>query len=95
MAPYLLVPMPLVNTEKHEKTVQGKIQPNDISYHYPGFYNGVVVVTKSGSSYLLAIEPDAFDNLLDAYHMYVKHNPGKFGILSFNTQPKNGGLIKV
>jgi hypothetical protein len=95
MAPYLLVPIAITNSEAKEKEAEARIQPNDISYHYPGFYNGTVVVTKSGSSYLVLLTPEAFDNLLDAYHMYVRHNAGKFGTLSFNVKPANGGLIKV
>ncbi|MDF2189294.1 hypothetical protein [Paraflavitalea sp. CAU 1676] len=81
MQPFLEVPMCLANSEKKEKVVMGKCLPTEIAYYYPGFYNGVVVVTKSGQSFLLALEESQFEAMLEAYSKMTKSNTGKFGIL--------------
>lgn len=86
MLPFLEVPMCLSNNEKQEKEVTGKIQPVDISYYYPGFNWGVVVVMKSGSSYLINLPVEQFDQALALYDKSVKSNAGKFGNLSLTTK---------
>lgn len=87
MLPFLEVPICIANSEKKEKVTLGKILPNEIAYYYPGFYDGVVVVTKSGQSFLLDMEEPAFEAMLDAYSKEVKSHTGKFGILRIS-KPK-------
>lgn len=81
MLPFLELPMVISNNEGQEKEVSVRIQPSEIAYYYPGFHWGIVVVMKSGSSYLLNLPVEQFDATLATYHSSVKSNAGKFGNL--------------
>lgn len=88
MLPFLELPICLANVEKAEKVVMGRIKPGDISYMYPGFYNGTVIVFKSGSSVLTSCTQEEIDSSLLAYKEFVDKNPGKFGNLQLTQKPK-------
>ena len=64
MSPLLKIPIVIQNNEQKEKLTQARILPSEISYYYPGFYNGTVVVMKSGSSYLSTLSEEQFDQAL-------------------------------
>jgi hypothetical protein len=85
MKPFLELPMCIQHKdekgEEHEKDVTVRIQPAEIAYYYPGFYWGVVIVMKSGSSYLLRMELKDFDQALMGYATALVQNPGAFGNL--------------
>jgi hypothetical protein len=95
MQPFLELPMCIQhedeNKEIQEKDVIVRIQPSEIAYYYPGFYWGVVVVMKSGSSYLLKMELQEFDQALAGYHSAVTQKPTQFGNLSIQPKPKIHG----
>jgi hypothetical protein len=81
MLPFLELPMTIVNNEEKQKEVIGRIQPTEVADYYPGFYEGTVVVLKSGSSLHTPLSVEEVDNALAAYHSFIKANTGKFGNL--------------
>lgn len=81
MLPFLELPMVIANNENQEKEVVVRLQPSEIAYYYPGFNWGVVAVMKSGSSYLINLPVEQFDQALSMYCSTVKSNTGKFGNL--------------
>jgi hypothetical protein len=85
---FLELPMIIENNEQKAKEVFCRIQPGEIAYYYPGFYTGVIVVMKSGSSYLIDLTVDVFDAALTSYNEAVRNNPGKFGNLSIKPKTK-------
>lgn len=89
MLPFLELPVCLANTEKEEKVVMGRMKPGDISYMYPGFYSGTVIVFKSGSSMLTTASQEEIDAALIAYKDFIDKFPGKFGNLQLNSKPKS------
>jgi hypothetical protein len=88
MLPFLEVPKIITNNEKNEKQVIGRVQPSEIADYYPGFYEGTVVVLKSGSSFFSPLSVEEFDNALVAYNSFIKSNTGKFGSLKITPKPK-------
>lgn len=88
MLPFLELPICLANVEKEEKTVTGRIKPGDISYMYPGFYAGTIIVFKSGSSIMTSCTQAEIDAALIAYQEFVDKNPNKFGNLQLAQKPK-------
>lgn len=86
MLPFLEIEIAIVNSDKEEKTITARIQPNEIEYYYPGFYQGTVVVMKSGQSYLTLESVGTFDKMLTEYHKIIKSNAGKFGNVSITNK---------
>lgn len=91
MKPFLELPVCLANNEQKQKVVTGRVQPEDISYYYPGFYEGTVIVMKAGSSLLTTIGTEELDSALQAYHQLRAKNAGHFGNLQI-TQKKKPNL---
>ncbi len=89
MQPFLEVPIGIVNSDKEEKETVARLVPNDISYFYPGFNYGTVVVMKSGSSFITLLTYDEFDGALNGYSEHLKKHPGKFGTLKITSKPKS------
>jgi hypothetical protein len=87
MSPFLEIPLCLQNSEGEEKQTVGRIQPNDISYYYPGFNWGTVIVMKQGSSFLTTLKYEELDAALMSYDKFVKSNTGKFGNLILHKKP--------
>lgn len=88
MKPFLELPMIIENNEQASKRVTVRIQPCEIAYYYPGFHTGVIVVMNSGSSYLLDMESNDFDQALMGYATALIQNPGAFGNLSIKPKTK-------
>lgn len=86
--PFLQLDIVITNTEGGEKTVPARIQPAEIDYYYPGFYQGTIIVTKSRSSYITPLAPAEFDQTLKAYHDATTSNAGVFGVLTITPKPK-------
>lgn len=84
MLPFLELPMTIVNNEEKEKEVIGRIQPAEIADYYSGFYDGTIIVLKSGSSFYSPLSVEEVDNALAAYHSFTKANSGKFGNLKIS-----------
>ena len=88
MLPFLEIEIGIANTEQKEKRVIARILPDQIEYYYPGFYNGTVIVMKSGNSCFISESVEEFDAILLEYNRTVKSNTGKFGNLSLNSKSK-------
>ncbi len=88
MKPFLELPIVVMNNENKNKEVIARIQPTDISYYYPGFYDGTIVVMKSASSYMTSFTVDQLDAALIAYEKSTKDKPGVFGNLKLTSKPK-------
>lgn len=81
MQPFLKIPIHIQNSEKEHKEIDAFIRPNEIEYFYPGFYEGTVIVMKSGSSMLSRLSPPEFEKVLSVFEKSTKSAPGKFGVL--------------
>ena len=81
MLPFILLPVGIVNSDKEEKTVTARIQPEQIDYYYPGFHSGSVIVNKSGNSFFTNLSIEKLDAVLVQYDKERKSKTGKFGIL--------------
>jgi hypothetical protein len=81
MLPFLELPKIITNNEGKEKEVVTRVQPNEVADYYPGFYNGTIIVLKSGSSWFCPLPVEEVDAALSAYHSAIKANTGKFGNL--------------
>jgi len=79
MQPFILLEIGIVNQDKEEKVVVARVQPENIDYYYPGFFNGTIIVNKSGNSFLTPLSVDQVDKVLKNYHTVSRK--GKFGIL--------------
>ena len=86
MNPLLKIPIIVVNNEQKEAEKTARILPSEIGYYYPGFYDGTIIVMKSGHSHLTMLSTEQIDGMLQAYEKSVKANPGKFGILEITTK---------
>jgi hypothetical protein len=64
MPQYHKVEIVIVNSEQNSKTVHARMNLFDISYYYPGFYEGTVVVMKQGNSFLSPLSVDEWDELI-------------------------------
>lgn len=89
MKPFIQVPLCLSNSEGAEKTTVVQFQPSEVSYYYPGFHWGTIVVMKSGGSFLTPLDHNQFSSALDTYTKFVRKNPGKFGLLNIKLNPTN------
>jgi len=88
MQPFLEIPKVITNNEQKEKLVTARLQPAQIEDYYPGFYDGTVVVMKSGNSFFTPMSVEEFDNALAGYEKFIKANTGKFGNLKLTPKPK-------
>jgi hypothetical protein len=86
MKPFLEIPVGVANTEKEEKQTIARIQPDNIEYYYPGFYQGTVIVMKSGNSMFSTLTESELDAGLSLYHDKTKAYTGKFGNFKLNTK---------
>jgi hypothetical protein len=89
MNPFLELPIVLMNNEKESKEVIGKIQPSEIEYYYPGFHDGVILVMKSGSSFMTTLTEEELSAGLDAYYKFILNHRGKFGNLQITKNSKS------
>lgn len=81
MQPFIKLPVGIANQKEEQKKVIARIQPDQIDYYYPGFYEGTVIVNKSGNSFLTSLSVEQVDSLLENYHSMAGTKKGKFGIL--------------
>jgi len=81
MQTLILLPIGIVNSNQDQKEVITRFNPLEVDYYYPGFYNGTVVVLKSGNSFLTTLSAEQFDSLLINFDKVEKSNKGRFGIL--------------
>lgn len=86
--PSLQLEIVVTNNEGKAKAVPARIQPAEIDYYYPGFYEGTVIVTKSPNSFLTMLSVEEFDQTLQAYWEAVKANPGVYGVLKITPKAK-------
>lgn len=77
------MPIGIVNSDKDEKEVTARIQPDEIDYYYPGFNSGSVIVNKSGNSFFTTLATEQIDEILLNYNKVSKN---KFGILQIQTK---------
>ena len=85
MQPFILLPVGIVNSNKEQKTVEARIQPDQIDYYYPGFLKGSVIVNKSGNSFFTEMSVEKIDAILVQYEKERKSKAGRFGILKIKT----------
>lgn len=88
MLPFLQLDIIITNNEDQSKVVAARIQPSEVEYYYPGFYQGTVIVTKTPASYLTTLTVEELDNALQAYYSAVQNNAGQFGVLKITPKPK-------
>lgn len=88
MQPYLKLPKVIENNEKKTKEVIARLLPAQIEDYYPGFYEGTVVVMKSGNSFFTPISAEEFDSAMMMYDEFIKANAGKFGFLELKVKQK-------
>lgn len=93
MKPFIEIPIIIVNSDNEKKQVLVRQQPEWISYYYPGFHQGTVIVLKCGNSFLTPHTVEEVDAILLAYDKLVKANPNQFGNLKL-TQ-KQSPLVKL
>ncbi len=84
MNPFILLPVGIVNSNKEEQTVEARIQPDQIDYYYPGFFEGSVIVNKSGNSFFTKLPVENIDAILIQYEKEKKSKVGKFGIMKIS-----------
>jgi hypothetical protein len=89
MHPFLEIPIAITNVEKLEKLTTCRMKPGEISYYYPGFHDGTVIVLKSGDCLFTTLTYDQVDAAIKAYKAYIEKNPGQFGNLEMTaSNPK-------
>lgn len=82
MAPVILIPAIITNSEQDSKSVTLRLLPGSVDYYYPGFYNGTVIVLKSGQSFLTPLSAEEVDHTFTAYDKLTRKDArfGVFGI---------------
>ena len=79
MQPFLEIPHIIENNEKKTLEVVDRIQPDQISNYYPGFYDGTIIVFKNGTSMFTPLSAGEVDQALTQYNRLLKRNVGTFG----------------
>lgn len=95
MNPFLEIPIGIVNSKQEQKETITRLRPTEIEYYYPGFYEGTVIIMKSGSSMLSTLSFDEVDAAIHSYLQYIKDHPGKFGNLQVKLKEKSNILHPV
>lgn len=54
----------IVNSEQENKQVNVRFDKKDVSYYYPGFYQGTIIVMKSGQSFLATDVVGTIDQIM-------------------------------
>jgi hypothetical protein len=71
-SPFIVLPRYILNTDGQGAHVEGRVRPDEVADYYQGINEGTVVVLKSGSCYLLGMEINDFDRVLQAYYRYIQ-----------------------
>lgn len=95
MKPLLEIPVCLAgkpgDDSQPEKEVMGRVLPDEIAFHYPGYHWGSIIVLKSGHSFLTTLDSEAIDTARLAYDDMVTKNPA----LRKNVQIKQKEQSKI
>lgn len=78
--PYLKIPIVLPGNQEDqegEKTVEARLQPEEIAIYYPGYHFGTLIYLRSGAMIMTRLKPEEVDFGIDTYWKNVKKKQDK------------------